>query len=70
MESQEEYLTLGEVAEHYRLSESSIRCWRQNAYGPRAVKVGRRLLYPVSEVLRFDAAICAGLTADTSAKAE
>lgn len=65
MDTQEKYLTLAEVAAHYRRSESSIRWWRQNSYGPRPVKVGKRLLYPVSEIVRFDAVLCGTLDHST-----
>lgn len=50
-----DYLTTAEVAEHYRTSQETVRYWRYTGYGPRGVKVGRKVLYPTSEVKRFDA---------------
>jgi hypothetical protein len=49
-----EYLTLPEVAEHYRTSEGTVRYWRHIGYGPKGVKLGTRVLYPRAEVQRFD----------------
>ena len=54
MEDQRRYLTLPEVAEHYRTNEGTIRYWRHIGYGPKGVKVGTRVLYPQAEVERFD----------------
>jgi hypothetical protein len=48
------YLKLPEVAERYRTTDAVVRYWRHIGYGPKAVKVGRRLLYPRSEIERFD----------------
>lgn len=48
-------LTTTEVAKHYRAAESTVRYWRMINYGPKGVKVGRRVLYPLADVERFDA---------------
>jgi len=52
-----DYMTLPEVAEHYRTTEGTVRYWRHTGYGPRAVKLGTRVLYPVGEIERFDRAL-------------
>jgi hypothetical protein len=49
-----EYWTTPETAAHYRQPESTIRYWRMIGYGPRGVRAGRRVLYPVAEIERFD----------------
>ena len=51
------FLTLLEVAEHYRTTEGTVRYWRQTGYGPKGVKLGTRVLYPMAEVERFDRAM-------------
>ncbi len=51
----ESYLLTQEVAERYRTTPGTVRYWRSKGYGPRGVRVGKRTLYPLSEVLRFDA---------------
>lgn len=48
------YLTVDEIAEHYRTTCNTVRYWRHVNYGPKPVKVGRKLLYPADEVQRFD----------------
>ena len=49
------YLTLPEVAERYRTTEGTVRYWRHCGYGPKGVKLGTCVLYPVAEIERFDA---------------
>jgi hypothetical protein len=49
-----DYLTSEEVAKHYRTVTSTVRYWRMINYGPRGVRAGRRVLYPVTEIERFD----------------
>ena len=48
------YLTTAEVAERYRTAESTVRYWRHIDYGPKGVKVGRRVLYSEAELTRFE----------------
>jgi excisionase family DNA binding protein len=49
----EENLVTEEVAQLLRTSPSTIRYWRHKGYGPKGVRVGRRVLYPLSEVQRW-----------------
>jgi hypothetical protein len=56
-EAAREWWTLEEVAVHYRRSPDTIRYWRQKQYGPKGERVGQRVLYPASEIARFDSEI-------------
>lgn len=49
------YFTPPETAEHYRVPLATVRYWKQINYGPRPVKVGAHLRYPIEEIDRFDA---------------
>lgn len=51
------YLTTAEVAERYRTAESTVRYWRHLQKGPRGIKVGKRVLYPEAELLRYERAL-------------
>jgi predicted DNA-binding transcriptional regulator AlpA len=53
-EQSREYLTLTEVAERYRTTPATVRYWRHCGRGPRGVRIGTRVLYPLSEIERFD----------------
>lgn len=53
-ETAEEYLTIDDVARRYRRTASTVRYWRHIGYGPGSVKVGKRVLYPRSEIEKFD----------------
>lgn len=48
------YLTTAEVAKRYRTADSTVRYWRHVGYGPRGVKIGRRVLYSEAELTRFE----------------
>jgi hypothetical protein len=50
------HLTQLELAERWRLSGRTLEKWRQTRRGPRYLRVGGRVLYPVEEVERFEAA--------------
>lgn len=62
------YLTTAEVAERYRTAPGTVRYWRHIGYGPKGVKVGRRVLYAETELRRFDAHL-AGETVPSAATA-
>ncbi|MFI0932947.1 helix-turn-helix transcriptional regulator [Streptomyces sp. NPDC021019] len=52
-----EYLTTADVAARYRTAASTVRYWRHIGYGPKGVKVGRRILYSQAEIERFELAL-------------
>lgn len=49
-----EYLTTKDVATRYRTAPSTVRYWRHIGYGPKGIKVGRRILYSPAEIQRFE----------------
>ena len=51
------YLVTAEVAERYRTSPETVRYWRHIGYGPKSIKVGRRVLYDERDLEAFDAAL-------------
>jgi hypothetical protein len=58
--SKSDYLTLAEVAERYRKTPATIRYWRHIGFGPKGVRVGTTVLYPLDEIDKFDQEIRAG----------
>lgn len=54
------YKVTDEVAEHYRTTTATVRYWRHIGYGPRGIKVGRRVLYAEDEIRRFDEQLSQG----------
>ena len=48
------YLTTEEVAQRFRTQASTVRYWRHTKRGPQGVRVGKRVLYPESEVARWE----------------
>lgn len=48
------YQTTDEVARRYRTTPGTVRYWRHVGYGPKGVRVGRRVLYSAAELARFD----------------
>lgn len=58
------YFTTAEVAERYRASDGTVRYWRHIGYGPRGVKIGRRVLYTEAALAEFDAELAANVASD------
>jgi predicted DNA-binding transcriptional regulator AlpA len=51
------WLTTRDLAQRYQSPPSTIRQWRFQGSGPRGVKIGRKVLYRLSEVLRWEKAL-------------
>ena len=49
----EPLFTKNELARHLRLNPRTLDNWKAQEKGPRAVKIGRKLLYRESEVRRW-----------------
>ncbi|MFJ2701579.1 helix-turn-helix transcriptional regulator [Streptomyces sp. NPDC087428] len=54
-----EYLTTADIAARYRTAASTVRYWRHIGYGPKGIKVGRRVLYSPTEIERFERTLAA-----------
>lgn len=48
------YYTIDDLAERYQVPVATVRYWRIRGEGPRAVKIGRFVRYPVAEVLAWE----------------
>ncbi|MFJ9748910.1 helix-turn-helix transcriptional regulator [Streptomyces chartreusis] len=62
-----QYLTTADVATRYRTAPSTIRYWRHIGYGPKGIKVGRRVLYSLASCEEFERTQAANQDAKTSA---
>ncbi len=45
-----DFMTTSDLAERLRTPQSTVRYWRYIGYGPPGLKVGRRVLYRVTDV--------------------
>jgi hypothetical protein len=54
-----DYLTTAEVARRYRTADATVRYWRMTGYGPKGAKCGRKVVYPIAEIERFDLELAA-----------
>jgi len=45
-----DYLTQAELAERWRISPRTLEQWRWQGRGPRYLKLGRRVLYRLSDI--------------------
>lgn len=54
MNNQQKYLTPVELAERLRRPEGTIRNWRWRGFGPKWVKLGKHVLYPLDEVEKWE----------------
>jgi hypothetical protein len=48
------FLTSKELADRWRLSDQTLANWRHARKGPRFVKVGNRVLYPVEVIQDYE----------------
>jgi predicted DNA-binding transcriptional regulator AlpA len=48
------WLTTADLAERYQATEATIRQWRHQRTGPRGVQIGKKVMYRLSEVLRWE----------------
>jgi predicted DNA-binding transcriptional regulator AlpA len=44
------HLTTKEAAKRLRLAEATLKNWRVSGAGPRYLKFGRKVLYPLAEI--------------------
>jgi hypothetical protein len=54
-ELEEKLWTPAEVAERWNMSPVTLRNWRAQRRGPRAIHIAGRALYPQSEIARWEA---------------
>lgn len=47
------FITTDELAELCRTDSATVRYWRKTGFGPRGVRVGRKVLYPNAVVLAW-----------------
>jgi hypothetical protein len=50
----ERHLTIDELAARWHMARGSLAGWRHFGKGPKYVKVGRSVLYPLSAVEEFE----------------
>lgn len=48
------YLTIDDLAERYQVPVQTVRHWRIRGTGPKAVKIGRFVRYPLDAVLAWE----------------
>ncbi len=53
-------LTQADLADRWQLSGRTLEAWRQRGVGPRWLRVGRAVRYPIEEVEAFEAASLRG----------
>lgn len=54
-ELEEKLWTPADLAGRWHMSVWTLRDWRCQRVGPRAIHIGRKVLYPESEVARWEA---------------
>jgi predicted DNA-binding transcriptional regulator AlpA len=53
--TQRKYMTTEEVAQLFRVSIATVRYWRKVHRGPRAIRIGGLVRWPVAEVAAYEA---------------
>ena len=52
---EERHLTVEELAERERTTPATVRYWLHIGTAPRSLRPGRRRLFPLSEVIKWEA---------------
>ena len=56
--STDEFVTPKQLSERWQISESTLRRWRRNGYGPTFTKigdqVGSKVIYRIKDVIEFE----------------
>ena len=50
------FLSPEELAMRYSLAQGTINNWRSKGIGPKSIKVGGKVLYPLEEVEQYESA--------------
>ena len=53
--SEPKFLLEGELAQRWRMHTATLQRWRYRGTGPKYVKVGRRILYPIAALEVYEA---------------
>ena len=48
------WLTVGQLAERYQTTTKAVYQWRHRRTGPQGVKIGRKVLFDLAEVERWE----------------
>jgi hypothetical protein len=54
-----EYLTTAELSERFHITPKTALRWRHEGNGPGHVRAGKKILYPISEVERYERELAA-----------
>jgi hypothetical protein len=54
MEEKELHLTPDELAERWHMAPGSLGNWRSRGLGPRYIKIGKSILYPLSAIEEYE----------------
>jgi hypothetical protein len=49
-----QYLTVPELASRLRMSPGTLANWRFKGEGPNFLKIGKKILYPIAEVVAYE----------------
>ena len=58
------YVTSRELADRWRLSDQTLANWRHAGKGPPFIRVGGRVLYPISGIQSFEELASGWLASD------
>lgn len=53
------FLREDELAQRWRIAPRTLQRWRRAGTGPRHLRIGARIVYPLDDVVAFEAA-CSG----------
>ena len=54
MENTNSFITTKELSRRWKINPNTIEHWRARGFGPKFVKIGRKILYSINAVIAFE----------------
>ena len=53
MENNDKYITTKELSKRWKINPNTIEHWRSVGFGPKFIRIGRKILYSLNSISEF-----------------
>lgn len=54
MENNDKYITTKELSKRWKINPNTIEHWRAVGFGPKFIRIGRKILYSLNSISEFE----------------
>lgn len=54
MENNDKYITTKELSKRWKINPNTIEHWRSAGFGPKFIRIGRKILYSLNSISEFE----------------